>query len=482
LASLTSSRFANRMELVSADLRTTAEPHHRPVVCSVALFAADGVSVAFALSSIVFVRHQFGWPVIGGNVLVSPEAGMLFAALIVYLASQGRYGDRIMFWNEMRLLVCASGCAIGVEVALGLLAGDVLARGPMFAGLLVFPAVATAFNRLAKHILHRTGVWELPIVVVGDGPNAAEAEASLTSDRLSGYRFVGRVDSATVLSVPGLKRLWPVLHRHGASHLLVALDGEGDQQRRVIECALREQVPFVLVPQPNALPAFAFAATSRFGHDAILMSYRHGLSRPGSRIIKAAIDIAVAALMLVLASPLFLILAVVSRLDGGPVLFAHRRVGAGGRPFWCLKFRTMVVDADHVLDEALARNPALAAEWAATRKLVDDPRVTRIGRFLRKTSLDELPQLINVLRLEMSMVGPRPIVESEVPLYGDAIAQYHATRPGITGLWQVSGRSDTSYAKRVQLDVWYVNNWTVWNDIAVLLKTFPVVLNRRGAR
>jgi undecaprenyl-phosphate galactose phosphotransferase len=199
-------------------------------------------------------------------------------------------------------------------------------------------------------------------------------------------------------------------------------------------------------------------------------------------MVKLTIDVVVAALALVVASPLFLILAAVSRLDGGPVLFAHRRVGVGGRPFRCLKFRTMVVDSDRVLDEALARAPILAAEWAATRKLIDDPRVTRVGRFLRKTSLDELPQLINVLRLEMSLVGPRPIVESEVPLYGDAIAQYHATRPGITGLWQVSGRSDTSYAKRVQLDVWYVNNWTVWNDIAVLLKTIPAVLGRRGAR
>jgi lipopolysaccharide/colanic/teichoic acid biosynthesis glycosyltransferase len=163
------------------------------------------------------------------------------------------------------------------------------------------------------------------------------------------------------------------------------------------------------------------------------------------------------------------------------MLFAHRRVGAGGRPFYCLKFRTMVVDADRALDEALARDPALAAEWAASRKLTNDPRVTRIGRILRKTSLDELPQLINVLRLEMSLVGPRPIVEDEIPLYGEAIAQYYATRPGLTGLWQVSGRSNTSYAKRVQLDVWYVNNWTIWNDIAVLFKTIPVVLGRQGA-
>jgi Undecaprenyl-phosphate galactose phosphotransferase WbaP len=237
-----------------------------------------------------------------------------------------------------------------------------------------------------------------------------------------------------------------------------------------------------MVPQTDALPAFAFEATRCFGQDPMLLSYRNGLARPASRFIKAAIDVTVASLMLVVSSPLFLILGVVSRLDGGPTLFAHRRVGAGGRPFYCLKFRTMVVDADRVLVGALTRDAALAAEWAASRKLVNDPRVTRIGRFLRKTSLDELPQLINVLRLEMSLVGPRPIVDSEVPLYGEAIAQYYATRPGITGLWQVSGRSNTSYARRVQLDVWYVNNWTVWNDITVLLKTIPAVLGRHGAR
>jgi lipopolysaccharide/colanic/teichoic acid biosynthesis glycosyltransferase len=142
----------------------------------------------------------------------------------------------------------------------------------------------------------------------------------------------------------------------------------------------------------------------------------------------------------------------------------------------------MVVDADRVLADALSKDPDLAAEWEASRKLRDDPRITPVGRFLRRTSLDELPQLINVLRLEMSLVGPRPIVDSEIALYGPDIGQYYATRPGLTGLWQVSGRSDTSYERRVQLDVWYVNNWTLWHDFAVLLKTIPVVLGREGAR
>ena len=192
-------------------------------------------------------------------------------------------------------------------------------------------------------------------------------------------------------------------------------------------------------------------------------------------------DVVLATLILLLVAPFFLLIVLACRLDGGPALFTHRRVGAGGRPFDCLKFRTMVVNSDVVLRQALARDPALAAEWTDTRKLRDDPRVTRVGKFLRKTSLDELPQLINIMRLEMSLVGPRPIVESEVALYGDNIAEYYATRPGLTGLWQVSGRSNVSYDHRVALDVHYVNHWTLWKDFLLLAKTIPAVLAREGA-
>jgi undecaprenyl-phosphate galactose phosphotransferase len=142
----------------------------------------------------------------------------------------------------------------------------------------------------------------------------------------------------------------------------------------------------------------------------------------------------------------------------------------------------MVQDADRVLDHVLATDPAAAAEWAATQKLRDDPRVTAFGRFLRRSSLDELPQLFNVLRGEMSLIGPRPIVQAEVARYGEEIEYYYQTKPGITGLWQVSGRSDTSYQRRVALDVWYVRNWTLWHDIAILLKTVPAVLLQRGAQ
>jgi lipopolysaccharide/colanic/teichoic acid biosynthesis glycosyltransferase len=199
-------------------------------------------------------------------------------------------------------------------------------------------------------------------------------------------------------------------------------------------------------------------------------------------IAKRALDIIGAGLGLVVLSPFFLIVALLVRADGGPAFFAHQRVGRGGKLFGCLKFRSMVVESQARLEALLASNPAARAEWEATRKLKNDPRITRIGRFLRSTSLDELPQLINVLRGEMSLVGPRPVQEAEIDrYYGASAAHYMAVRPGITGLWQVSGRSETSYESRVALDVSYVSRPSMLADLSILLRTPVAVLSRRGA-
>jgi exopolysaccharide production protein ExoY len=199
-------------------------------------------------------------------------------------------------------------------------------------------------------------------------------------------------------------------------------------------------------------------------------------------IAKRALDIIGAGLGLVLLSPFFLVVALLVRADGGPAFFAHQRVGRGGKLFGCLKFRSMVIDSQARLEALLANDPAARAEWEATRKLKNDPRITRIGRFLRSTSLDELPQLINVLRGEMSLVGPRPVQEAEIDrYYGASAAHYMAVRPGITGLWQVSGRSETSYESRVALDVSYVSRPSMLADLSILLRTPVAVLSRRGA-
>ena len=211
------------------------------------------------------------------------------------------------------------------------------------------------------------------------------------------------------------------------------------------------------------------------------------IGREGDRkalfpIAKRALDILGAGVGLVLLAPFFLIVALMVRADGGPAFFAHQRVGRGGKLFGCLKFRSMVIDSQARLEALLANDPAARAEWEATRKLKNDPRITRIGRFLRSTSLDELPQLINVLLGEMSLVGPRPVQEAEIDrYYGASAAHYMAVRPGITGLWQVSGRSETSYESRVALDVSYVSRPSLLADISILLRTPVAVLSRRGA-
>jgi exopolysaccharide production protein ExoY len=198
-------------------------------------------------------------------------------------------------------------------------------------------------------------------------------------------------------------------------------------------------------------------------------------------LAKRMLDMSLALSALIVTAPLLLILCLVIRLDGGSALYAHERLGAAGKRFKCLKFRTMVPQSALALQAHLAANPAADAEWQATHKLRNDPRVTWVGRFLRKTSLDELPQLLNVLFAEMSLVGPRPITEAEVVRYGSNIQLYLSVRPGITGLWQISGRSRTSYPERVELDSRYVLNWSVQQDLLILARTIPAVLSRDGA-
>jgi len=198
--------------------------------------------------------------------------------------------------------------------------------------------------------------------------------------------------------------------------------------------------------------------------------------------VKRLFDGIGSAMLLLAFSPLFLVVAIsVKRAGGGPVFFSQVRVGRNGTHFRVLKFRSMVPNAEEVLKELLARDPEAAAEWAKDRKLKQDPRVTPIGGFLRKTSLDELPQLVNVLKGEMSLVGPRPVVPDELSCYGRASRYYLASKPGMTGLWQVTGRNDTDYSRRVALDRTYAERGSFWMDLRILWQTLWVVLKNDGA-
>jgi Undecaprenyl-phosphate galactose phosphotransferase WbaP len=199
-------------------------------------------------------------------------------------------------------------------------------------------------------------------------------------------------------------------------------------------------------------------------------------------VAKAVLDYVGATVGLILLSPLFLGIAIVMKLtDPGPIIYRRRVVGVGGKEFDAFKFRTMVINSKEVLEELLARDPRAREEWNKFFKLKDDPRITRVGAFLRKTSIDELPQLFNVLRGEMSLVGPRMITMEEVEKYGKWGLNLHTVKPGITGLWQVTGRSELTYEERVRLDMNYIRNYSIWLDIQILIQTIPAVLMSKGA-
>lgn len=213
------------------------------------------------------------------------------------------------------------------------------------------------------------------------------------------------------------------------------------------------------------------------GREARRRNGPDGEARPIGGRRKRLADVVIAAAALVAAAPLFVLIIILIKVTSpGPAIFAHTRVGFEGRPFRCYKFRTMIADAEAFLAEYLAGDSAAARQWRECQKLSNDPRVTPIGHLLRKSSLDELPQLFNILKGDMSFVGPRPIVSEELVHYGPHVEEYFRARPGLTGLWQVTGRSTTDYARRVSLDVQYIRTWSIWTDLIILCRTTVAVL------
>ncbi len=208
---------------------------------------------------------------------------------------------------------------------------------------------------------------------------------------------------------------------------------------------------------------------------------RPSIRYPSASLVKRSFDLVGGLLLLLALFPVMFAIALLVKRDGGPILFRHKRIGANGKSFCCLKFRTMCADAEERLQKLLAEDPEARAEWERDFKLKDDPRVTPLGNFMRQTSLDELPQLFNVIKGEMSLVGPRPIVTAEAARYGAAFRDYLGCRPGLTGLWQVSGRNDIDYDSRVRLDSNYARQWSLGRDVSILVRTIGVVLGRTGA-
>lgn len=444
-----------------------------------ALVAADVLAFSLSLGVAVLAANR-----LEPGALQSGDVGLLFwvtigliVTLMLSFSAWGHYDWRPFRSGEIRTVALASLAALlgtgFLAYMLRLDAGRVL---PLVMWSLSAAAVLAA-RSLTRTALHKAGAWQRQAVLVGYGDTATEAMRLLLDGAGRDYVVAGVLHPSRI--GPMQHGRWSgVLRQHQADLVVLAMD---DPPREMTDWLMRDGVPYAVVPRPDGLPVLGSTRARQLSHDAVLWSYRNNLQQPAARTAKLAIDVAGALAMIVALAPVLVLIAAAIKLDGGNVLYAHHRVGVGGRSFPCLKFRSMVRDSDAVLAHVLSTDPVAAAEWAATRKLRRDPRVTWIGRFLRQTSLDELPQLFNVLRLDMSLVGPRPIVTAEVPRYGEDIHYYYAARPGLTGLWQVSGRSDTGYTQRVRLDTWYVKNWSFWNDLAILAKTVPAVLKRRGA-
>jgi undecaprenyl-phosphate galactose phosphotransferase len=303
------------------------------------------------------------------------------ASLIAYLLASGRYSQRLPFWSETGLVVTAGLFLLVIEAFAAILSGEPERHAPQLAAILLFTICAPVTNRLVKHALARIGMWRLPSLVVSRSNAAAEPQISPFAPDTLDYRIVGQVDPSSLLSDPEGPRLRPLLARYHCEHLFIGFDDDPPASRILADAALRERIPFSLIVPSG----FRCTTTHAFGKHTMLLSHSEGPLQGLLRRAKTAVDVTAAAFLLLAASPFLLAIAVAIRLDGGSALFGHRRLGANGEYFHCLKFRTMVADADRVLEQILATDAERAQEWNATQKLRDDPRITRIGQFLRKT-------------------------------------------------------------------------------------------------
>lgn len=415
---------------------------------------------------------------------------------VVVFAYGGLYHKRYDFWYEVKLII--RSITIGLTLAIMFL---FLSKGiKVVPRTIIIQAyfLAVLFLPISRYFLKRKiikwGMWVKPILILGAGKTAELVIKGFLREATMGYRPIGVLDDdCRKKGFAFGKLIIPVLGQFSDVEKIMALTGvrniviaaPGMDNRRLVELTNRLQhtsANVMFVPDLFGIPLSGIGVNYLFDEKTLLLSVRSNLGSSFNRSLKRAFDLIVVTIGLLFFLPLMLVIAAAIKMESrGPVVFSHSRIGKNGQNFNCLKFRTMVTNSQEVLKELLAKDPQIRAEWEREFKLKNDPRITRVGKFLRKTSLDELPQLLNVLAGQMSLVGPRPIITDEIKKYGAFFEDFKMVLPGITGLWQVSGRNDVSYDERVQLDVWYVRNWSPWIDVTLLLRTVAVVLVGKGA-
>ena len=380
--------------------------------------------------------------------------------------------------------------AILAILALGFQIGDSLSRlllALVFLGLLV---LSPFVQHLVKLQMKKADLWGQPVVVLGYSEAGADVVRLLREEWELGYDPVAvfdyRLDTVGEITEDVgdrhvLAAVVDLAREHCAHTAVFAMPHvRREHLAKFVELASLSFRRVIVMPNLGGITNSAVVARDFAGSFGVEIKYN--LLDPWARRFKRVLDLLGALIGGLLISPILAAIIVLIKLDSpGPAFYGHQRIGVGGKHFRCWKFRTMHRDAERLLEECFRGNPHLRAEWEANQKLRDDPRVTRVGRFLRKTSLDELPQLYNVLRGEMSLTGPRPIVDAEVSKYGTVYGLYKRIRPGMSGLWQISGRSGISYSERVAMDSHYVRNWSCWLDLIILARTIKTVVLGRGA-
>jgi len=418
---------------------------------------------------------------------------------LLCLASEGLYTRRLPFWREVKRVVKAVTLAfllVLAAVSLGKKSGE-FSRTVIVLSYILWLFLLPLIRWTTKGLLLRLGLWERPVLILGAGKTGELIAAALLREKYLGYRVAGFLDDDVA------KRAWgvwvngvhfPVLGgfrdseramaRTGVRHLIVAVPGMEPKALVKLVNRIQRQAAWVsVIPDLFGVPVMDAEIDYFFDEQTLALRIRNNLASPWNMAVKRLFDLVLSTIVLIFTSPLMAVIALTVKFDSpGPVIFSHRRIGRGGREFRCYKFRTMYKNNEEILRKYLEANAEAKDEWEQYAKLKGyDPRVTRTGRLLRKFSLDELPQIFNVLKGEMSLVGPRPYLPRErlqMNNFGETIL---LARPGITGLWQVSGRNEIDFEGRLRLESWYVRNWSLWLDIVLLIRTAGVVLARRGA-
>jgi len=450
--------------------------------------------IAWVLRAEVMPYFMSNLPLLSFSYLHFISFWWIPVIFISILSFEALYIRSLPFWDEVRSLtksVSLAGITLLAIVTLGKM-GDIMSRIVLLnlwvVSLFIFPV----FRLWGKKVLYRAGIWRERILIIGAGNAGKLVMEGLEREKHMGYDVVGFLDDDKEMigtAVKGKKVFagvdkFPWLVRElGIKTVIIAIPSLSPEKLSLLTAKVQNTIANTMViPDLKGIALLNTDLFHLFLEQIFLMHIKNNLKSVTNRSVKRLFDMSMSILAMPVLLPLIGLIGMLIRIETpGLAIYAHDRIGEKGRTFRCYKFRTMYRDAEEKLKEMLEDSETLRNEWEQTWKLKDDPRVTRIGRFLRKSSLDELPQIFNVIRGEMSLVGPRPYLPREKADINENIGVICSAKPGITGLWQVSGRSNTSYRHRVKLDAWYVMNWSLWLDIAILFKTIRVVLKAEGA-